>query len=101
MIDVQATKEKILGLEQLGFKVLEQNEAESGVVLVTKVDENFSRRMIVINPSAIGYGVQAPDRESRLVVTFNQVPVELIDLVVRVEVEAPQVEAAPAPKGKK
>lgn len=101
MIDVQATKEKILGLEQLGFKVLEQNEAESGVVLVTKVDENFSRRMIVINPAAIGYGVQAPDRESRLVVTFNQVPVELIDLVVRVEVEAPKVEAAPEPKGKK
>ena len=98
MIDVQATKEKILGLEQLGFKVLEQNETESGVVLVTKVDENFSRRMIVINPSAIGYGVQAPDRESRLVVTFNQVPVELIDLVVRVEVEAPKAEAA---KGKK
>lgn len=100
IINVQATTERILGLPQLGFKVLDQNEDQTGVVLVTQVDDNFSRRMIVLNPTAVGFGVQAPDKENRLIVTFNQVPIELIDLLVMEEPQQ-QVEEQPEPEAPK
>lgn len=106
IIDVQATKERILGLPQLGFKLLEENEEGTGVVLVTAVDDNFSRNMIVINQSAVGIGVQAPNKEGVLSVTFNQVPLDLIDLLVMVEPQQqvevqPEEQPAPKAKGKK
>lgn len=104
IIDVQATVERILALPQLGFKVLEQKEEATGAVLVTPVTDEFSRNMIIINTNSVGIGIQAPDKEGKLVVTFNQVPLELLGLLVMVDpqpVVEEQQEEQPQPKGKK
>jgi len=106
IIDVQATVERIIALPQLGFKLLERKEEDQvGAVLVTPVDDDFRRNIIVLNTNSVGIGVQAPNAEGKLQVTFNQTPVELIDLLVTIDSQSSvveqQPEEAPKTKGKK
>lgn len=77
-INVNKTVSEILSTEDVQFKKLNENKETGEVILATPVNDGFQRAIIIISPLSIGVGVQGPDEQGKLVVTFQPVSNEIL-----------------------
>ena len=91
-IDVNKTVEQILAVPNVQFKLFKENQDSNATLLVTPVTDDFSRGVLSIDPDKVSIGVQGPNNEGKIILTFQPLASEILELIVFEEVEQPTVE---------
>ena len=91
-INVSKTVEQILSVPNVQFKLFKENQDNNATLLVTPVTDDFSRGVLSIDPDKVSIGVQGPNTEGKIVLTFQPLASEILELVVFEEAEQPTVE---------
>lgn len=90
-INVDKTVANILSVPNVQFRLFKQEEETHTTLLVTPVNDDFSRGVLSIDPDKVSIGVQGPNKEGKITLTFQPIASEILELVVFEETK-PKVE---------
>lgn len=91
-INVERTVANILAVPNVQFKLLNKNEKENRVLLVTPTSDNFERGLITLDPNTFSVGVQAPNADGKITLTLQPITPEFLELIVLEEETKPVTE---------
>ena len=98
-INIEKTSDNIIYASS-AFKLFETSEADSRT-LITNVDDNFARSVIIISSEMIAAGVQAPDEDGKITMTYTPIGLDLLNAIEYDEHDDPEItEDTKATKGK-
>lgn len=87
VINVKKTVQQILAVPNVQFKLFKEDESTGTVLLSTPVNDDFSRGVISIDSDKVSVGVQGPNKEGKIVLTFQPIASEILNLIVFEETE--------------
>lgn len=88
IIDIDKTVANILAVEEVQFKLLKRDREKNLALLATPVNDDFQRGVIAIDENKFSVGLQSPNEEGVLTVTYQPISAEFFEVVTLVEDQA-------------